>query len=1706
MGAHTWRLALNSSDLLASNYSLQVITTNGKEVSHEKPDIAFQGYETREGGQVRLTVADNFILGFVVESADTWYIEPLWYHEPSAAKNLFVVYADKAVIPNENAVCLAKERLDRQHHNAERPDQTGNTPEFVAACYEIELAIASDRSMFNKFGSIVNVQNHTIGIINAVETNYVGVFSQDINYSIVTQLVITGTDPWTSNTDAEILLDDFTAWGDGGGFGVQHDLGELWTNRNFDGSTIGIAWVDAVCTDSRYHCLQDFTTSTQQLRCMTAHEIGHNFGCLHDPESGSSCPPNFIMCPFVSTTNTWSPTSISTVNSGLPFLINIGCLEPCAGAVPLVADFSWAPNPSCQSQPVLFTDLSTGTITGRSWTFQSGTPATSNLQNPTVTWNTAGTFNVTLTLSGSGGPVSITKQITISPKPTANFTFVVNGNTVSFTNTSINADTYSWNFGNGFTSVEKDPEFTYPTSGTYNVTLTATNSCGTSTKTLAVKTAPTAAFSAVPPSGCTPLTVQFVNQSTGTLITGYNWQFPGGTPSSSTSSSPTVVYNTAGSFDVTLTVINSAGSSTLTRPGLINTLSAPTASYTWQINNLSVQFTNTSTGGTSYNWDFGDGTNSTEASPLHTYTNGGLNTVTLTVSNSCGTKTFIRTIQLQQSPTADFTATNTNGCGPLTVAFTNASSDNATSFAWQFPGGMPATSTVENPTVVYSQPGVYSVTLIASGPSGSDTTTQQNFVTVGGVPSPAFTSSNSQLNVTFTNTTANATSYTWNFGDGSAPGSAPNPSHTYANDGVYTVTLTATNACGSATSTQVVTVVSPPLAGFIANPSSGCAPFSIHFSNQSTSNATSFQWVFPGGSPATSTQANPVVWYMVPGVYGVTLTASNSAGESTLVDTSVVTVESGPTAGFSAEVMGANVTFDNTSSANSFSYSWNFGDGSAASTQAEPSHTYTQDGIYTIRLIAFNGCGPDTTTQTVTIVTPPTSAFGVSQTSGCGPLTVQFSNQSSPNATTFQWQFPGGSPATSTLENPVVVYAQPGTYTATLIAGNIAGLGAAVQQTVVVNAGPTAQFSSSATNATVSFTNSSTNATSYSWNFGDGSPANTSANPSHTYTADGTYTVTLIATNACGFNTTTQTVTIVTPPTAGFAANQTSGCSPFVVQFNNQSSANTTGFQWQFPGGNPATSTQANPLVTYATPGTYTASLTVTNAAGTNTTTQTDYIHVISLPTVQFAPSINGANVSFSNTSQNGQSYFWNFGDPGSAANTSTEANPSHAFSEDGSYTVTLTVLNNCGAASASQIITIITPPTAAFEFTGNNGCAPATVQFQNNSSENADTYAWVFEGGTPATSTAKNPVVTWTEPGEHLVHLTTTNAAGSSVLEDTITIAGPPTGTFSVQTAGLSVVTQNTSIGANSYEWFFGDPAAGGTDVSSETNPVYTYSGTGNYTVLLIAKNDCGSDSMQISVTIAGDAPIADFTAGDLSSACAPTVVQFTDQSAGAPTSWLWEFPGGDPATSTEQNPAVTYPEPGTYPVSMTSTNVYGSNTLTDALGVTILGEPVAAFTSTVNDNVVQFTNTSAGADTYFWTFGDGDTSTLASPQHIYAVSGSYEVILQATNICGVYKYADTITVQTTGAHELDKLDLFRVYPNPNNGRFTVEMSGTPHDKVEFLLFNTLGQQLVLQTVSFRSGYLQQAFDFSDLPAAMYTLCVRAGGQSRFVKVGIQR
>ena len=709
--------------------------------------------------------------------------------------------------------------------------------------------------------------------------------------------------------------------------------------------------------------------------------------------------------------------------------------------------------------------------------------------------------------------------LSVAPGPLAAFAFAINGLEVTFDNTSSNADSYAWDFGDGNGSNVFEPTHIFPGPGAYEVTLSAGNStCGDTASfstqvQITVEQAPVAAFQPMPASGCTPLPVLFSNTSTGGANTTYQWFFPGGSPNTSTDGAPIVNYDNPGAFDVTLIATNSAGADTLTIAGAVQVGAAPTADFDLVQDNLSITLSSLSSNADSYFWEFGDGNTSTVPNPTHTYDSAGDYEVSLTVTNACGSDVSVLPVSVAQRPTPLYSTQNSSsGCSPYTVYFVNESTGDFDSLRWDFPGGMPSTSGIPNPEVIYNTPGQYTVQLTLFWLEGEEMLSQTQAVTILESPISGFTYSLDGLAATFTNQSTNATSYTWSFGDGTGS-NEENPVHTFPAFGAYEVALLASNGICTDTTALEITLQEVLEASFEPMPATGCAPLSVLFNNTSTGGSgTTYQWFFPGGSPATSTDGSPIVNYNNAGIFDVTLIATNNTGTSTLILSEGIQVGGPPTADFNLANNDLSITLINLSTG-ADSYLWDFGDGNT-SAFPDPTHTYSSSGEYEVSLTVTNGCGSDVMVVPVTIVQRPVPLYAIEGSpSGCPPHTVYFSNESTGDFDSLRWDFPGGMPTTTDIPNPEVIYTTPGQYTIQLTLFWANGEETLVQsQAITVLERPQPAFTFELNGLTATFTNLSTNATDYTWNFGDGATSN-EENPVHTFPGPGNYDVTLNASN-----------------------------------------------------------------------------------------------------------------------------------------------------------------------------------------------------------------------------------------------------------------------------------------------------------------------------------------------------------------------------------------------------------------------------------------------------------------------------------------------------------------------------------------------------------------------------------------------------------------
>ncbi len=309
---------------------------------------------------------------------------------------------------------------------------------------------------------------------------------------------------------------------------------------------------------------------------------------------------------------------------------------------------------NCEGGQVSFSFFVEGMMLEHQWQMNDGSgwqdvpPGVdfTGINSPTLTLLDLGAgmdgFQLRCLVTGLCTPEIISQPVdlVILPAPQAAFTFIDLGNgTVQFENTSQDATSFIWDFGDNDSSTFSDPEHTYALNGNFEVVLTAFNNCGeaTFTETILVGGFPNAHFTAEFMNPCVPLEVQFTDQSTGWNITSYFWEFEGGMPAVSAFPNPIVTYNQAGVFDVKLTVQNSLGADTLVQADIVVASATPEPQFEFSVNGPVVTFTNTSVGGTFWFWDFGDGNSSAEISPVHTYNSVGAYNVNLTVGNqSCG--------------------------------------------------------------------------------------------------------------------------------------------------------------------------------------------------------------------------------------------------------------------------------------------------------------------------------------------------------------------------------------------------------------------------------------------------------------------------------------------------------------------------------------------------------------------------------------------------------------------------------------------------------------------------------------------------------------------------------------------------------------------------------------------------------------------------------------------------------------------------------------------------------------------------------------------------------------------------------------------------------------------------------------------------------------------------------------------------------------
>ena len=961
-----------------------------------------------------------------------------------------------------------------------------------------------------------------------------------------------------------------------------------------------------------------------------------------------------------------------------------------------------------------------------------------------------------------------------------------------------------------------------------------------------------------------------------------------------------------------------------------------------------------------------------------------------------------------------------------------------TSYSWNFGDG--GTATTAAPWHYFATPGTYNVCLIVFDSTAGGTCTDTNCVTVNisgtGINCNPnflhFAVGNNQENVNFFYIGSAATSYSWNFGDGTTA-TTQNPAHLYTAPGTYYVCvgITDSTAAGTCTGTfcdSVIVTNPPPTCNprYFQFPANG-NPDSIRFFYFGTQ-ATSFAWDFGDGS--TSTLQNPNHNYASTGIYiaCVTVTDSTSGGTCTGTFCDTVRIVTPPpicNAHFVHNVINGtdSIRFNYNGNA-AATYLWDFGD-STSSTLQNPHHLFPRTGNYTVCVTITNTNSGGTCTDTYcttfhVTIRPPVCNAHFNRNSFNDPDSIQFTYNGT-TATTYAWDFGDGT--TSTLKNPLHVFAQGGQYHICVTITTTNGAGTCTdtycRNSNIPITPPTcnAQFGHYTTSNldSIAFVYNGGIAATYSWNFGDGTNSNVQ-NPSHVYSTFGNYLACVTITNTNNGGTCSSTFcdsvkVLAAIPVCDAHFQHVSAIDPDSLQFFPLSTSALT-YLWDFGDGSTATTT--TPWHQFAGGGLYNVCLTITDstAGGTCTNTICDTVNIpypapICDGQFTYVSIINPEDISFSPLNIIASTYAWDFGD----GDISTVISPTHIYASSGIYIVCLTVTNttlggSCSNTWCDTLNIVIPPPTCDATF-------GYFAQFNNPDSihvnaiiTTAQTYTWDFGDGTTITSQADE----WhfySLPGDYIVCLTVT------------------------------------------------DSSAGGTCTNTW----------------------CDTINIPFPVPVCA-AQFAQFNINNSDS------IQFFYSGSTALT-YAWDF--GDGGTSTIADPIhkfiITVPTTFYVCVTITDSTAGGtcSSTWCDSVHASVLApicDPSFSHFTGSNIDSVYFFPSNTNLQTYTWDFGDGSTSTQQTNWHKYTAIGTYTVCLTVTDTNGggscSQLFCDTVQINgITGINTISSENgSIKIYPNPMNESATIELNSTI-EKAIFTMYDLDGR-VVYKNENLSSGKSQ--------------------------------
>jgi PKD repeat protein len=929
--------------------------------------------------------------------------------------------------------------------------------------------------------------------------------------------------------------------------------------------------------------------------------------------------------------------------------------------------------------------------------------------------------------------------VTVNPNPVGSFTLPSTGcldTPISLSNGDATIGNYEWTIDGLLYSTSSAPQPpVFSTLGTHTIEMIAINTFGctdTLNSTIQIYDLPVSNFVTDLNSGCAPLPVSFINQSSGSYITSYDWSFAPDTvswayqfSSSSLIDPPSVTYqqgNTTVNYQVILAVTNACG--TVTSSQQITVLPSPIASLA--VNNISVGEP------TSYIWNYGNYVSYNPNLTSMYFPSDSLIQVfpiELILSNACGSDTFIDSVTvLPDNVIGGFLVSSNSGCSPLTVTFTNTSADPNYSTFWNMDDAN-GTSFINQNTVSYTYTSAngtvnYNPYLVVNDGCANDTVYAQ--ITVFPNPMPVINASQFNVcaggSIDFTaglqTGSANGISFSWNI-PGIGSSNATNATFTFPTGSFsgtsIPVSLTAsspnyTGGSCSATSNATIYVYSlPDVSGFQALNSSGCSNLLVTLSGLPNA-VNTVNW----GDGITNSLASHL--YINNGAstetFPIQITSQNVYATSpSLICTSLTSelaiVVPLPLPEITANLVniceGGSIDFFASTTNNQLSgvvFDWDFGGLGSSSNQSETfqfeNGTY-QGTTYPIVLTATqtaNGfsCSNAVSTNIVVFETPDLSSLLFDNISGCSPLQVDLSNL--PNAIyTIDW---GDGIVSNSFSHTYFNSTNNQTnYPITVTASNVTSTVPMLTCTSITNAvasvqpQPIADFIYSMESAcmpgpvNIDLQNTSINALApFNWSYNNTDFVTNNIDYSIAFDTPGLHDITLTVANQFGCtDAVTQSVEIFDLPIVQIVPSSTELCLGEPVEFDINAS-NLATMEWDFGDGTTEFHLNLNTLTHYySSEGIYSLSIIAASPEGCiDTLDFNNFVLIHPVPTASFIPSITVADITFpyfefSNNSANANSYYWSFGD----GSWSNDENTNHTYIQEGDFMVSLTAFNNYG-------------------------------------------------------------------------------------------------------------------------------------------------------------------------------------------------------------------------------------------------------------------------------------------------------------------------------------------------------------------------------------------------------------------------------------------